>query len=284
MLQAITPSFLSSVPQGQLTQLTPANAKWLVDAVRQSREDHAALDMAIRQHEAGSLPSTPSSTPTKATVKLLGGRSGGSRSRGMGPGQKINKRDLKLKPLSQTPPTKIPKNIASMMTWDEIRFDVSTNTSTGGIVEFNRSFNLLDNPQSGNWIALFDQWCIVQVTVTHRSLQPPGSGGSPAELYTAIDFDSVTNLGSITAIENFGNCEVNTISTGKSVTLSVVPMIKLSTQQPSTNVNSSLARMWQDSGASGTPHFGLRAIASSVSSVYAINSTYIVTYCFRDSI
>jgi len=283
MLQAITPSFLSSVPQGQLTQLTPANAKWLVEAVRQSREDHAALDMAIRQHEADSLPSPPS-TPAKATVKLLGGRSGGSRSRGLGPGQKVNKRDLKLKPLSQTPPTQIPKNIASMLTWDTIKFDVSTNTSTGGLVEFNRSFNLLDNTQSGNWIALFDQWCIVEVTVVHRSLQPPGSGGSPAELYTAIDYDSVANLGSITAIENFSNTEIMTLSTGKSVTRSVRPMIKLSTQQPSTNVNSSLARMWQDSGASGTPHFGLRAIASSVSSVYAINSTYYVTYAFRDSI
>jgi hypothetical protein len=171
-----------------------------------------------------------------------------------------------------------------MIAWDMVKVDTSI-TPAGSVVETNFTAALTLHPQSSNWIALYDQWCVPQFSVTFRSTAPPGSDtGAVPLLYTALDFDSVGALGSVQAIEDYSTCVVTTMTTGSSVTRSIRPTVKISTQQPSSNVNSSLQRVWQDSGAGGTPWFGIRSIVGPGGTSSPIIATICIWFAFRNQI
>jgi hypothetical protein len=174
--------------------------------------------------------------------------------------------------------------MSNKVVWDLVKFDTSITVPTSGIIETNFQFNLNQHPQVSNWTPLFDQWCIPQASVTFLSQLPPGATAPPSTLYTALDFDSVGTLGSVTAIEDYATCVVASMDTGRSVTRSVRPCTKLSTQQTSTNVNSSMNRSWQDSGAAGTPHYGIRSISTGNGAGYNIVATTTIWFAFRNQI
>jgi hypothetical protein len=168
--------------------------------------------------------------------------------------------------------------------FDTVKITSTINISAGGIVETNFTFSLLDHPQQSNWAALFDQWCIVEASITFRSQLPPGSSAAPVDLYTAIDFDSNGTLGSIAAIEDFGTSAVAQMAHGSAVTRSVRPCVKVSLGQSGANVNSGMATPWIDSGGAGTLHYGIRSIAATASAAYNIDVVRTIVYGFRNTI
>jgi hypothetical protein len=277
MLSSFVPSSL--IPSSS-SSITPVNVKWLAEQVRQSRDDHAALEAAIADHEAQALAVKAPALAGGRSLRASGGRGG----KGGGAMAPRSRADLRVRPPSRRIPSSVPKQVSNQVVWDIVRTDLTINVGTGGIAETNFSFSLASHPQAGSWGTLYDQWCIPQVTVMFRSEQPPGATFVPAIIYTALDFDGVGNLGSIAAIEDYSTCAQCTMSPGRTHTRSIKPCIKISTQQPSTNVNSSVDRLWQDVGANGTPWFGIRSIVSSSTATYPIVATTLTWYAFRNQI
>lgn len=166
-----------------------------------------------------------------------------------------------------------------------VKLDYVNTISTSAIVEVNYNFDLQQHPQAASWAALFDQWCIPQVSMTWRSQMPPGSTGSESILYTALDFDSIGALGSISAIEDYSSCQLTAMTPGRTVTRSIRPCLKVSTQQIGAgNVNSTLVRTWQDSGATSASWNGLRSIYGTASVAYNVTATLLIWYGFRNPI
>jgi hypothetical protein len=194
-----------------------------------------------------------------------------------------SKADLAVKPPTRSIPKKVPKQVSNQVVWDIVKVDSTITPSAGGVVETNFSASLNTHPQNSAWTALFDQWCIPQFSVTFRSLEAPGGTSSISILYTALDFDGIGAISTIQAIEDYSTCKLTTMGARSLVTRSVRPCIKLSTQQSGSNVNSTVAREWQDSGAAGSPWFGIRSILSA-SNASAIIATQTIWYCFRNQI
>jgi len=229
---------------------------------------------------SGSSPKTNVGMPRSRGIKGGRGRGGSS---GVNP---QNSSDLAVNPPTHNIPAVVPKLVSNRLAWDVVKVDFTLTPSTGGIVELNFSAALTDHPQASAWAQLFDQWCIPQFSVTFRSLESPGGTQSISILYTALDFDSVGTLGSIPAIEDYATCRLDTMTTGSTVTRSVRPCVKISTGQvpgSGTNVNASLDRVWQDSGATGTPWLGIRSMVSASNSS-AITCTKTIWFAFRNQI
>jgi len=226
-----------------------------------------------------SLEERPVTTSTMPKKKGRQGRHVQSNAaNGMNP---VNKSDLSIKPpTSYNVPSTIPRNVASLIAWDTVKLDFSTTVTTSAITEFNESFSLNNHPQVASWTALFDQWCIPQVSICYRSLIPPGGTNAPCIMYTALDFDNNSNLGSIAAIEDFASCQVHTMGDGAVVMRSIRPCSKVNAPAGA----SDLARSWHDSGFPGVSHTGFRAICSTSGASYVITRTITIWYAFRNQI
>jgi len=132
--------------------------------------------------------------------------------------------DLLVKPPSAlNVPTSVPRMVASLLAWDTVKFDTTISVASSGTTEQTFYFTLQLHPQYASWASLFDQYAIVQASVTFRSELPPGSTSLPPILYSALDFDNSSSLGSLSAYEDFSTCELKTMSAGAVVTRSVRP-------------------------------------------------------------
>jgi hypothetical protein len=197
-----------------------------------------------------------------------------------------NAADLLVRvPSNSRTPTTVPRNIASMLAWDTVKFDQGI-TATSTPTETNFAFQLNQHPQYASWQALFDQYCVVQASVTFRSDIPPGSTSTPPLLYTAIDFDNAANLGSISAIEDYATCAVNVMSTGKTFTRTVKPCCKDSVALASgaSFVSSGLGRRWLDCSQTGIAHYGIRSLVGTSTGTIPITATVTIWFAFRNQI
>lgn len=254
----------------------------VIQEVADARANNLAFRESVVQHEAANAPAVAVMAPLAPKLRL--GRGGGGGGGGGNSMQPVNRADLRIKPPNRNIPRGIPRRIPNQVVWDTLKYDIIIGVPTSGIQETNFTFSLVQHPQNGSWIALYDQWCVPLASITFRSEMPPGATYTSSTLYTALDFDGLGNLGSIGAIEDFGTCAVAEMSPGKQTTRSVKPCVKVSTQQPSTNVNSTVTREWQDSGAAGTPWFGIRSIVSASPTSYNIKATVTTYFAFRNQI
>lgn len=192
--------------------------------------------------------------------------------------------DLSLRPPSAlNVPKSVPRNVSSIIVWDTVKIDSVITATTGGVTETNFVFQMLQHPQSSSWLALFDQYCIVQVSIEFDSAVPNGSTAIPVRLYTAIDFDNAGNISTIQAIEDFSSCEVTPIVAGFRHLRTVRPCVKNTTQGSGSNSQSSLARMWIDSGSNDDQHYGVRSMIPA-SATAVVNVTQTIWYAFRNHI
>jgi hypothetical protein len=225
-----------------------------------------------------------SHTPSSRRPSGRQGRRSQSKSVGSNGMQPSKASDLRIRPPSITNvPSRIPRNIASICAWDTVKIDGVITSSTTGIVETNFVFSLSSHPQASSWIALFDQFCVVEASIGFESDMPPGSTFNPPRLYTALDFDNVTNLSSITSLEDFSTCEVINMAPTVRHLRSVRPTIKSSA---SSTTSATVYRSWMDCGtASSVPHFGIRSIVSQTTSgASVISFTETLVFCFRNQI
>lgn len=190
-----------------------------------------------------------------------------------------NRADLRVKPpTSSDVPRGVPRNVPNQIVWDILKFN-DTITTGGSIAEKNYSYALNDNPQSGNWIGLFDQWTIPQFSVSFQSAVAPGSTGMPPTLYTALDFDSDNNLASVVGIEDYSTCAVSVMEPGTRVVRTIRPCCKPVT----TFSGQGLQRLWIDSATPGVKFYCIRSLCPS-NAAQAIVVTITVWYAFRNQI
>jgi len=170
-----------------------------------------------------------------------------------------------------------------MVVWDIVKFTTTISTAAGGITETNFNVGLSSHPQSASWIALFDQWTIPQFSVSFESQMPPGLTAAPAVMYTALDFDNSTSLGSVTAIQDYSTCSSRPMTPQTSFVRSVRPCCK-GALAGSSIVNAGLERVWVDSAQSGIGFFGIRSIATATATPYNIAAVATVWFAFRNQI
>jgi len=227
---------------------------------------------------AGSTPAL--TTPVSGRSRAKSGRGGSNSSYGMTP---TNRSDLQVKPPDQSRvPKGVPRNVANKVTWDVVKIDGTLGSGTS-VTEINFSATLSTHPQASSWSALFDQWTIPQLSVTFRCVLPPGTTTVPPDLYTAIDFDSGANLGSIAAIEDYATCAIIQMEPGKTLTRSCKPCCK---PQLGATASSGVGRYWVDSAVPTIPFNGIRTIVGTSPSTFTTVLHYTITiwYAFRNQI
>jgi hypothetical protein len=188
--------------------------------------------------------------------------------------------DLGFKPISVGFVASPPRNVLSQIYWVRQNTNSAFATSASALVESNLSFtNTLDLLQAANYNAVFDQYYLHSVMVTLSN----GSGAASAvlpEIFTAIDFDNISNLGSITAITAFETCNTAILAAGKSVTRLIKPCI-------STNTGTNTAivtRQWVNTTYTNVQFNGLRIIAAQTSVPTTIDVSISCLWAFRNVI
>jgi hypothetical protein len=156
------------------------------------------------------------------------------------------------------------------------------NTSTSAVTENNYGWTFNSHPEVSHWSVIFDQWTIVEASVTFRSLNPLSSTGSVLELHTAIDFDNQTNLGNLAAIDDYGSSQIDVVTLNKAVTRSVLPCVKPDLIGIG---GAGVARSWVDSAQPTVPFYGIRSICSTaVNAQCLVSVEQSIVYAFRNSI
>jgi len=270
---------MSIVPSASGGQLGLSGLKQALSSIKSALDDRDNWEMLASDHESKQVAQM-AKVPLSQKSRL--GSSGG-RSSGFGGMIPTNRSDLKVKPLKNTNlPSTIPRNIASQIIYDVVKIDSQFSTSGTSIVEINDSFSLAPHPQVASWVALFDQWGVVQASITYSSLFLEGSGIAPVMLYTAIDFDNATALNSVASIEDYGSCVAKSFGLNQRITRTVKPCVK-DTLNP--NSGQGVTRQWCDTAYPGILHYGLRMIAGvDPAGSYQIQKTTCIVFCFRNCI
>lgn len=259
--------------------------------MRDARAERLALESAIVEHERANT-NPPSNPPWMPAAGRGGGRRGGRRNRsgrhlvssGMGGMNPLNRSDLSLKPPSvRNVPQSVPRQVAALISWDTVKFDAVITATTGGVTEANFTFRFNQHPQQASWAALFDQFCIPMATVEFDSAVPNGSTAIPVRLYTAIDFDSSANLGSVAAIEDYTSCEVTPIVAGFRHKRSCRPCVKIPVGGVSGLSTAGPTQQWIDCGDTDAIHYGIRSLVPASASA-VVNTTTTIWFAFRNQI
>lgn len=213
-----------------------------------------------------------------------GTRSGGTRMDSY-PGRlghaPIQQSDLNLtRPNMRNVPSRIPKQISAQIVFDVVRLQQNVTSSLTVIVEQNFGFSLSNHPEASSWAALFDQWCIPQVSVSFSSLEPPGALGTIPTLNTAIDFDNTTALGSATSLLEFENAQNISLGPGVSHTRACRPCVK-----PTISGGVGVDRMWCDSASPGSNWNGIRLVLNATpTATCVILAQQTIWFAFRNGI
>jgi hypothetical protein len=200
--------------------------------------------------------------------------------------QSMNRGDLSIRPPNmRNVPQVVPRNVAGMLFWDTVKVDSTITIPASGVVETNFSFNLSQHNESSSLTTLFDQWTIPQVSITFESALAPGSTTGPAQFHTALDFDNITNISTVAAIEDFPSCNSVAMQPQTRFVRSVKPSARsYSTSGGSGNNALIVGPQWVDCAVPGVPFFGIRTIGTSAGASYGINVTTLIWFCFRNQI
>jgi hypothetical protein len=175
----------------------------------------------------------------------------------------------------------MPKSIQTQIHWFISDFNLNYNIGTS-LAEFNFAFSLNQTPTAfyNNIVGLFDQYAIfaayVRVTVIVSGASV--TAGNPY-FYTALDFDSVGNLGSIPALQAYSTVCASSLTDTQERYIEPCNAPALYSGSAFTHYGQS--RMWVDTANSSTPHYGFRsmvpALGSGASGNIAIEVTLVVS-------
>jgi len=259
----------------------------IAEAVRAEYDRNVAFRASVADHEATNVAAiqatATSMSQPKKTIRQSGSSSSGG-GRGGGRTMLPNKRDLKIRPpIATKVPNSVPRSLGSQVVFDRSMTRNTFSSSGGGISELNSSWSLNTHPEVSSWKILFDQYTLVEASITFWSQEAPSSAGSMTELHTALDFDSAGNLGSLAAIDDFGTAQVDFLMFSKKVTRSIRPC----TMADVASVSSlSPSRVWLDCATSTAAlWYGIRAMTAPVTGATS-NITLVTTlvWAFRNQI
>jgi len=178
----------------------------------------------------------------------------------------------------QTPPRKLSNQIY----WSQFKYDQQFSVSSTGITENNLYFTASLFSTVTNFLAAFDQYCIHSVVVTFSS---NNQLTSPIRLWTAIDYDSTTNFGSILGIQGLSTCAFHSIAAETSGERLLYPCTAPQVTSAALPVPGGIARAWVDSAYPSVNHYGLRTISQATISTVSsgLEVTYTAILGFRNS-
>jgi hypothetical protein len=176
----------------------------------------------------------------------------------------VVKSDLVSKPQNFNIVQSPPRNLFTQTFWVQLSADNNFGSSTSAITEFNLPFTLSTLPGAGVYLAAFDQYCIYSVIVTYAYLQENSAVTSSVQnvrIHSALDYDNVTNLGSITALQGFSTYSVSELAPNTSMIRFLKPCLATSLAAGTTNtVGAGIQRSWVDSAFPAISHYGFRSI------------------------
>jgi hypothetical protein len=178
-----------------------------------------------------------------------------------------------------------PKNLITQNFWCEMTIDDMVSLSNTAVTEVNVVFSASNFSTFANAAAFFDQYCIYAVTTTIATLVVEASFGA-VQCYTAIDYDSGTNIGKA-ALQGYST--FNYTSLGPGGQSSLIRFLKpcIANQVTSSNlpVPGGVARQWLDVAYPSIQHYGLRNIFDvySASVTNAIHRVHTAVFGFRNN-
>jgi len=200
--------------------------------------------------------------------------------------------DLGRKPGSMALTQSPPKRIQDQIYWITKTTNQNLTLSTSGAVsELPLVFTLGALPEISTFQQLFDQYCIYSVFTSARleiSNVPASSETSWGRIYSAVDFDSASNVGSENAIQEFSTVQGSELIFGKSYERFVKPCIPFvtGTTNGTSNTGVAMTRAWCNTATANIPHFGVRYLTVGNNTATAQNVSIIITFIlgFRNSI
>jgi hypothetical protein len=175
---------------------------------------------------------------------------------------------------------KPPMNIKSMIYW--VQENTQTNFGVAsGTVESNYAFQISAINAVNSYLAIFDQYCIYAVYVRMIPNTEYPATGTLGSLATAIDYDNTNNLGSWTAIQDYGTVNITQVESGVSVERYIEPCVAPALfNAGGAFTGFGVGRYWVDSANSGVPHYGFRSYTNGSTITYTmlVNVTYILGF------
>jgi hypothetical protein len=193
--------------------------------------------------------------------------------------------DLRLKRQNFNIVQAPPRSLGDQTFWARLSLaDLPFNVSSTGITENNLAFNASSFNGFSNAASFFDQYCIYAVTVTYSSTL---SGSGPIHIYTAIDYDSIANVG-IAGIEAFTSFNETILGGNGQDSLvrflkpCIAPQVTSSSNLP---VAGGVGRSWLDAAYPSVNHYGIRMILNQYPSSVtgAVNGTVSAVFGFRNN-
>jgi hypothetical protein len=183
-----------------------------------------------------------------------------------------------------------PRQLGNQTFWARYSAQTVVSTSTSAIFESNYAFSLsgfITNTQIGSLQGVFDQYAIYCVVASIANNSPEGGTGVIPQVYTAIDFDNVSNLGSLGAISEFESINVSSIAPGNSVTRTILPVLStggwiatLGGFYPSV-----LQRSWVDLQYPAMSYYGFRSITNNTpGAAVQLDFTFTLIVAFRNTV
>jgi len=176
-----------------------------------------------------------------------------------------------------------PKQVGNMIFWCKQMYTGNFQTSTTTDVENNLQFQLSSLSDVSSITSFFDQYCIYSVAVNWSIDTQQAVGEITCNLYTALDYDNVSNIG-LGGIVGYSTCQQSTISQGTSLVRLVKPCVAPALYSGSAFTNFGTSRLWCNSSSTNTAHYGIRAIAKQSAQVITIRVTQTWTIGLRNTI
>jgi len=181
----------------------------------------------------------------------------------------------------QTPP----KQLSNQIFWTMFKSDNAISVSNIAVSEFNLSWGINAFPGAAAFLAAFDQYCIHSIVVTMSS---NSNVSTPFRVWTAIDYDSVSNIGKA-GIQAFPTCAFSSLAGDGSSSHErllypcIAPQITGLGTLPQAG---GVGRCWLDSAFPNIIHYGFRSVTDLWVNVstQAIEITYSAVCGFRNGI
>jgi hypothetical protein len=196
--------------------------------------------------------------------------------------------DLSSRPQNFNVVQRPPKNLNNQIHWVQLSVNTQLSCSSTGIVETNFAFSGGTFPEFSDYTACFDQYCLYSICCTFANIANTQNQQS-VRIGTALDYDSVSNLGSLSLLQGYTTYEEAILGVGGSSSLVRYLKPALAPQLTSVAgipVAGGVARMWCDSAYPSIQQYGLRTMTlpwvATANGVVEVNFT--ATIGFRSGI
>jgi hypothetical protein len=185
---------------------------------------------------------------------------------------------------STMPPTgqSIPKSLPQLVHWFrsnyEIQFGTSITVPTFGALNF--TFNQINDYAS--YVAIFDEYAIIEATVRFIPVQAPGTSGSPlyGEFLSVLDHDDSNLPASLQTIREYSTLLTTKGNIGQ--TRVVYPRLaEASYSGAFTSFTNT--RAWVDAGSPSVQHYGIKWGADTSTSPILYNISINLVFCCRST-